>query len=302
MKSPLRVLIYASGLILACPALADEAKSYVLKLQRDPHAGEKSHESVKVTSEESVEATLGGRKLKSDAEEIRGELSGILEVIEVSPHGKVQKIQFTVEQFTCQKDVDAEEEPFEKGAVITGKLGGDGKEVYTVDGKQVGATAAKVLKAAFELSKDRENDVTDDVIFRTAQPRSPGTEWEMDKEALIKSLPDDVPFKLAVKEVTATVKFDSIKKVDGAECALLRPTATMKPSKITGLPPGFKSNVSSLTISGEMLVPLDEKLIIPSGKTIVEMKLDGTVDSPNGQAEMKIYNRTEKVNASKPVK
>src|SRR5690349_23262503 len=120
MKSSLRSLICVAGLLLALPAAADEAKGHHLKLQRDPKPGDKSIEHIKMTSEESVKMTLGGQKLKSTAEDLRGELSGTLEILEVSPHGKAQKIQFTVERFIVQKDVDAETEPFKAGTVIVG--------------------------------------------------------------------------------------------------------------------------------------------------------------------------------------
>ena len=302
MNSPFVAFLIFTGLLLTLPAAADEAKSFTLKVSRPPHPGDKSLEHFKMTSEEARKVIMDGKKLKGEAEDVRGEATGILEVLEVSPHGHAQKIKFTVEKFKCQKDVEAEAEPFKAGTVIAGNLGGDGKETFTVDGGEIDATAAKVLKAVLELTKDSETDVTDDIIFRTSQPHAAGSEWEMDKAAIIKSFSKDMPFKLAEKEVSATVKFAAVKMIEGTECAVLRPQAIMKPTVFKGMPEGFKARTAHFKLGGEVTIPLDEKLISPSEKSTLDMSLNGTFDSPNGMVEMEVFSRMERERESKPVK
>lgn len=305
MKTHFSASLIFAALMLIRPAGADEAKTYKLKVARIPVAGEKTQTNRKLTSESARKLTVNGKKVNNETEDLHGDATGVLELLEVSPHGKAQKIQFTVEKFKCQKDVDAEEEPFKPGTVITGKLGAEDKEIFTVDGNEVEETAGKVLKELFELAKDRENDVPDDVIFRTDQPRAPGTEWEMDKAALIKSMPDKVPFVLKESDITAKVKFVEIKTVNGVECAVLKAEAVMKPSGVKGLGK-FKADKVSFSITGDMFVPLDEKAVSPMEKTRMEMHLNGSVAPPDGNPRLagvlESFAISEKESESKPAK
>ncbi|HWB06764.1 MAG TPA: hypothetical protein VG796_27315 [Verrucomicrobiales bacterium] len=302
MKMLFRSLLIAAGFVFPVRATAEEAKTYTLKLHRPPSAGDKSHEHFKISSEQSRKVSLGKQKLDENAEDFRGDFSGILEVLEVSPHGKPLKLQFTVETFKCQNGVDAETEPFKAGTVITAKVGKDDKAEFSIPNGKIEETAEKVLKGVMEMSKDRENDTTDDIVFGTDKPRAAGSEWPLDNKAMAKSIPPDFPFKVTESELSGTVKLAGMKSVDGVEHGILQSKIDMKPSSLNGLPPAFKISSVSVKVTTEKLVPLDEKRISPSDNMKMEMQLTGTVDSPNGKATIEVFSRVEKQSESKPVK
>ena len=302
MKTLLLSLSVAAGFVFPFRATAEDAKTYTLKLHRPPAVGDKSHEHFKISSEQSRKISAGKQKLDENAEDFRGDFSGVLEVMEVSPHGKPLKLQFTVESFKCQNGVEAETEPFKAGTVITAKVGKEGKEEFSIPNGKIEETAEKVLKGVMELSKDRENDTTDDIVFGTEKPRAAGSEWAMDNKAMAKSIPADFPFKVTESELSGTVKLAGIKSIDGAEHGILQSKIDMKPSSINGLPPAFKISEVAVKVTAEKLVPLDEKRLSPSDKMKMEMHLNGTVDSPKGKATIEVFARVEKESESKPVK
>ena len=303
MNAPLLVLLAVTGFVAAAPcSFAEDAKTYTIKVKRDPKVGGKSHEHLKMTSEQSQKLTLGGKKLKEESEDLKGELTGIIEVLELSPHKKATKIKFTVEQFSFQKDVDTEQNPLKAGTVIIGTLEADGKEAYSADDKKVEGPAEKVLKSLLDLNPDKENESSDDIVFGTNQPRAVGSEWDVNKAAMLKSLPGDMPFKLTEKDISGKVRFPSVKVIDGKDHCLVRAEVKIIPRELKGMPPSFKASKAVMTVSMEKLAPVDEKLSTPEEKQTFEMALNGTIDSPDGKVLMETFTREERQRESKPVK
>ena len=119
---------------------------------------------------------------------------------------------------------------------------------------------------------------------------------------MIKSLPEDMPFKLTEKDVSGKVSFPSVTMIDGKEYCLIRAVVKLNPREMKAMPATFKSTKAVMTVSMEKLSPVEEKLSTPSEKQIFEMVLNGTIDSPDGgKVLMESFTREERQRESKPV-
>ena len=274
---------------------AEGVKTYKLKLERPEVVGNKSRVHVITQFGKSQKMTSGDTVLKENKEELKAEASGVLEILAVSPRGKVQQFKLTLKKFSVQQDAAAPVEPFEAGETIAGALDESGKASFTYDSGPIPAAALKALNELFPLRPDRPNAVADDVVFATEQPRAVGTEWEINKAAALKSAPE-LPFKLTEDEISGKVKFPAVKQIDGKEHCLIEAEIRMKPTQIKGMPPGFQIEKSEMVIRIESPVPVDEKVTTGEDKMTTRGEFLGTGDTPNGKVrvEFNMWQRRER--------
>ncbi len=303
MKASLQtILTLAACLAAVSLAPAEDAKTYKITLHRPPTVGTKTRDVFQVKTARAQRLTSDGKVLKETKEELQAELAGVTEPLEVSPHGKIQKVKFTVEKFSVQMDAGAAQEALQAGAVISGALDEKGKPSFTANAGEISPEALKVLMIVFELTPDRPNDPNDDVVFATNQPRTVGSEWEVNKAEMIKSMPADIPFKLTENQISGRVKFPSVKQTAGQDECAVQAEVTMKPTEMTGMPPGFQLAGINLVIGVNGLIPVDEKTVMPFGKASFRMNINGHMDTPNGKVVMEMSESRDKEYKSQLVK
>ncbi len=301
MRLSLPALLSVAALLSASPCSdAEDARACNIRLHRPRKIGARTHENFKMTVENSQRLSSDGRVVKETKEKIEADLSGLNETVEVSPHGKVQKLKFTVGKSSVRVNSVPVPDAFNAGAVISGMLDGKGKPTFSCTDGELAPTAIKILSILFELTPDRPNDTNDDIAFGTNQPRTVGSEWEINKAETLKSMPPDVPFKLTENQISGRVKFPSVKLIAGKEHYLVQAEVTLKPTAMTGLPPNFKLASLKLTAGMENVVPVDENAVIPSGKASLWKDITGDLDTPKGKLLMEIIERREKEEQSLP--
>ena len=303
MKTALLPLLTLAACLAAfSPARAQDAKAYKITLHRPPVVGVKTHDVFQVKTERSQRISTGPKVLREMKEVLKADLAGVTEPLEVSPHGKIQKIKFTVEKFSVQVDAGAAVEALQPGSVVSGAIDEKGKPSFSSSAGVIPPAAAKVLAIVFELIPDRPNDTNDDTVFATTQPRAVGSEWEVNKAEMIKSMPADVPFKLAEAQITGRVKFPSVKQTGGQDECVVQADVTMKPTEMTGLPPGFKIGGIDLVVGVNGRIPVDQKAVTPFSQASFRMKVTGQMDSPNGKVDMEMSESRDKEYQSELVK
>jgi hypothetical protein len=154
------------------------------------------------------------------------------------------------------------------------------------------------IKAVLELTPDRKSRVSPDVMPGTARPRAVGSEWDIAREAVVKSPPEELPFIVSAENVTGKVSPPEVKTIDGREFALIRSTVSITPSGVHV--PGFKPSKTVLSVKSEALVPADDKAPVSRKSDTLEMTMNGTVDSPNGKRTMETHRRLTREMDSKP--
>ena len=303
MKVALPIILTLAACFAAVSmAPAEDAQTYKITLHRPPIVGVKTRDVFQVKTARSQRLSSDGKVLKETKEAWQAELSGITEALEVSPHGKIQKVKFTVEKFSMQVDAGAAEVPLQPGTVVSGSLDEKGKPIFTSNLGAIPPAAAKVLTIVLELKQDRPNDSNDDIVFGTRQPRTVGSEWEINKAEMLSSVPSDMPFKIAENQISGRVKFPSVQQTaDQKEC-VVQAEVTIKPTEMTGLPPGFKLAGIELVIGLNGLIPVDEKVVTPFSKATFLMKMSGTLDTPNGPVVMEMTETRDKEYKSQLVK
>lgn len=300
--SLLSLLTLAACLAALSPARAQDAKAYKITLHRPPVVGAKTRDVFQVKTERSQRINSGPKVLREVKETLQADFAGVTDPVEVSPNGKMQKVRFTVEKFSTQVNAGAAEEPLKAGTVVTGALDEKGKPAFSSSAGPIPPAAARVLAIVFELLPDRPNDSNDDIVFGTTQPRAVGSEWDVNKAELIKSMPPDVPFKLTEAQITGRMKFPSVKQAGGADECVVQGEVTMKPTEMAGLPPGFKVGGIDVVVSMNGRIPVNPKAVTPFSQATFRMKVSGQMDSPNGKVEMEMSESRDKQYRSELVK
>ncbi len=305
MKANLFFLsVCAAALFVPFSASAQEGKKYELKLDRPDKAGDKSHEVLKGTLEKSQKISQGDKTLKEEVGDLKVELSGDQEIVEVSDKGNVKKLTFKVEKFTLKEGEEPEEEPFKPGTVISGTGGTDsGKDKFEVDGKEVKGPAAEALNELLSMNGNKKKQIDEDAIFGTKEARAAGSEWAVDSKAMLESMPGDMPMSIKPEGVQGKVKFPAVKTVDGIECAQFQINISIKPDSIKKMPAGFKLDKVNVKITGERMLPVDPAVPVPAEKMSQQMEFSGTIPGPGGDdVTISVFQRTIKDRTSKPVK
>lgn len=303
MKAALPILLsIAAWLAAVSAAPAEDVKAYKITLHRPPVVGVRTRDVFQVKTARAQRLSSDGKVLKETKENLQADLAGVSEPLAVSPQGKLQKVQFTVEKFSVQVDAGAAEEPVKAGTVISGALNEKGKPSFTSSAGEISPAALKVLLIAYELRTDRSNDLNDDIIFGTTQPRTVGSTWDLNKAELLKSMPEDLKFKLTADAISGRVKFPSVTQTAGQDECLVQTDITMKPTEMQGLPPGFKIAEMELIVGMSGMVPVHEKAVIPFNKASFLMKMSGSMDTPSGPIVMEMTESRDKESKSQLVK
>lgn len=279
-------------------AQADDAKSYLIKLNRPVKVGDKSHETFKLEAVKQQRVSSGEKVMSDKKEEIKAELTGVGEVLALTPNGRIQKLTFKLEKFVFQNDQEAPQEPFKAGATIAGELDPSGKAVYTSADGELTKASLSVLAKLLELKPDKKVE-SDDEIFGTLAPRAVGTEWKVNAADALKTMPDDMPFKVAEKDFTGVVKFPALKQVGGKDHCIVQAIMTITPKEMDLK--GLKLN--SMVIRAEMTkdVPVDTKAVTPYSRMKFSSTVDAGGDTLNGPVHLEITASETKTNESKKI-
>ena len=299
MKYSLPAFLAVSiALIATAPlARADEAKSYLIKLNRPVTVGDKSHETFKYEAAKQQRVSSGEKVVSDKKEVLKAEVAGVGEVLALTPHGRIQKFTFKLEKFVVQTDEGAPQEPFKAGAIISGELNELGKAVYTSDGGEITKSARTVIEKLLELKPDKKIESDDDKIFGTLAPRAVGTEWKVIPADALATMPEDMPFKVAEKDLTGVVKFPAVKQVRGKDHGVFQAVITIQPKEMDLK--GLKLNSMVIRAVMEKDVPLDPKAIVPFSKTVFSSTMDADGNTPNGPVHLEMTASETKTNESK---
>lgn len=294
----------AAALFVPFTAVAEEGKKYVIKLDRPEKVGMKTQEEYRAVRENSQRATLdkGREVLTEEVSEVKMELTGEQEVLEVTAKGDVKKLSIKVEKFTLQEEQNPVKEPFKRGTVLTVSPGEGDTAKIEADGKKVEGLAAEMLDEVLTVVKDTDKHEDEDRGYSTKEPRAPGSEWNVDPNAFLADMPDDMPFTVKPEDVKGKAKFLSVKKFDGVECYEFEAAVVMKPDKVVDLPENFKVQESAVSMVAGRLAPADAALPIPVEKLKMQLEMSGTAASPDGDITLTLFVRSVHERTSRPVK
>lgn len=267
-------------------AQAENEKTYTIKLHQDAKKGDKIHADFKFQQASSQKVMVGTDVVQEQVEELNANGSGILEVLEVSPHHKITKMKLKVEKFVVTNG-DEGSAKLQADSEVIGTLGEGKKVTFTVDGEEPAPDVTKALTMIFEMSPDKEEEITDDEVCLTNQPRAVGSSWDADMKKALKSMPEDIPMEFDAADAKGTVKFPAVKTEQGLECALVQFEVEMKPKALKGVPPQFKLGKSGMKMSLEKLVPLNGTTPALEEKQKMDFSFTGKVPTPDG-AEAKL--------------
>ena len=281
---------------------AENEKTYTFKLHQDAKKGDKVHEDFKFKQVSSQKVLVGNDVVQEQLEELTAEGSGIVEILEVSPHHKVTKMKLKVEKFVVTNGEEGSAK-LQADSEVIGTLGEGKKVTFTVDGEDPAPDVTKALVMIFEMSADKEQEITDDEVCLTNQPRAVGSSWDADMKKAMESMPEDIPMEFSKDDAKGTVKFPAIKTSQGMECAQVQFEVEMKPKALKGVPPEFKLGKSGMKMSMEKLVPLDGTTPALEESQKMEFSFTGKVPTPDGkEAKLDIGGSISRSFVTKPLK
>ncbi|MBP7949190.1 MAG: hypothetical protein KA004_05995 [Verrucomicrobiales bacterium] len=293
---PLFALVLA-----ALPTSRAEEKTYTVKLEREDHKGQKTKEKITASNAQAQTVTVGGKVVQEQNETLSGTLTGVREVLEINEKKKATKFKFAVEKLTVKKGEEDAQELLSGGTVMVVQRKKDGQMSFTVEGEEADEDTKKVLDIMFELPKEKEPEVGDDEAFGTNEPRKPGTEWDLDMEKLLKSMPEDMPFQVDVAGSSGKMNFAGVKEVDGTECCQMKADVKLKVKGMKGMPAEMKSTKAGVRLTIDGLLPTDNALPEFASTMTMNLEFAGSITGPDGNpALIKVKVDTKKSSETRP--
>jgi hypothetical protein len=296
MKPILACVPFLAAALFLLPAVAQDAKTYTIKMERPDVKGTKF--DVKIASKQKMaqQVIVGGQVVQEGEELIDGLLEGEVETLAVDDKGKNSKLSVKVKKFTKLED-EGQKVLVPAGKEIIGELK-DGKEVFTVEGEAVDPQAAKLLTEMMPLGSKSRKEVDENEVFGLEKPRAVGSEWDLSVAKIIDSMPADMPFEIVEDGSSGKMKLEKIGDYHGIKSYFLTGTIKLKVKNFQGMPPDLKVNKSNLEMSISGAVPVDESVpeLAPSLKMTMEMA--GSMKTPDGAVatiKVNVHNQQDAV-------
>jgi hypothetical protein len=256
---------------------AAQAPDYAVRLVRPSAAGDKRLAVGWLQTED--RATGGPQGAATDQRQsstIRYVVA--TEILEVSPRGNARRATLTVRRLS-KESAGVTAELAKPGTVVAARLVGH-ERVFEMQGARLAPDLQGALAAAVPLRADDEP--TDDDLFGTAQRRRVGESWPVNGGLFANSGAPGTTFD--PKDVAGTVTLASMKAAGGVPCLEVRwkldaRHGSFKPGS---LPAGLLGTMTSISVTGSALLPIDDKLQPLSRETAVDGVGDFTGSSGDG--------------------
>jgi hypothetical protein len=211
-------------LLMAATAWAADDEKYEIRLDRPDVVGDKFKISAEGAMIRRAAVVLDEKRREQDPVGMGIKLEGTLEVLAVTPKGKMTKLSVTVDQCARVSGPD-ESELLPKGSVIIAEADGDDTKFSLKDG-ELKPEASGLLELLFHLSAD-DARATDDELFGTKEKQPVGGEWPMNaKRAAEDYVAEGV--KVDPADVNGTVKLEGVEKAGDTERLKLSGRMTVK--------------------------------------------------------------------------
>lgn len=270
-------LFIASVVGLLCVVLMSpraRGQEYKVRISQPEKVGNKF--VISSTATEKMSSTVEVPGVPPQAVAYTIDLDGTVEILAVNDKtGQPVKLSCTVAK--CTRDG---EKLYDAGTVITADSK-EGHEVITVNGNELDARSTEQLSGILQTHNPDDTE-TDDKMFGTDQPRKVGDSWPVNSEAVAKAFSEQGGgLPLSKDDVSGTVKFVSVQKVDGKE--YLEVVADLDVKSIQGKANG--ANITGGNLSGHMtaLLPAEEGGRPLNDSMSMKMKMSAKAPGPNGQ-------------------
>jgi hypothetical protein len=285
--------------VLAPFTHAQEAKTYLIKMERPERVGDQYDSKIGLTSSMKQQVLTGGKISREQVTANEGTLESLTEVTKVDQRGKINGLKITVKKFTITSKEEAEVS-VPAGKVILANRTGD-KKSFTIDGEAAAPAVNKMLSDMFSLGRSESEDkVSDDAIFGMEKPHAPGTEWDVDVQKMQASMPKE--FEFAEVGSSGKMKFEKIAKVAGIDCAVLASTVKLKAKGMKGVPPeSTKKAEIVIDLKGDFPLTVAEQN--PTQSMVMKMDFDAVMTQPDGaEVEIIIDSKMSKQESRSPKK
>jgi hypothetical protein len=266
-------VVLAGGAIVA----AAPAQDYAVRLARPSAAGDRRLAAGWLQTED--RATGGPKGAATDQRQsstIRYVVA--TEVLEASPRGNARRATLTVRRLT-KESAGVTAELARPGTEVTARLVGH-ERVFEMQGARLAPDLQVALAAAVSLRADDEP--TDDDLFGTAQRRRVGESWPVDGGLFARSGAPGTTFD--PRDVAGTVTLASLKSAGGVPCLEVRWKLEARHGSFTpgSLPAGLSGTMTSMSVTGSTVLPIDDKLQPLSRETAIAGVGDFTGSASDG--------------------
>ena len=200
------------------------------------------------------------------------------EILAVSAQGNAQRAALTVRRLTKESG-GVTVELAKPGVVVEARLAGH-ERVFELQGARLAPDLQQALAAAVALRADDEPN--DDDLFGASHPVRVGESWPVNTALFARTGALSAAFD--PKDVSGTVTLAALKPVGGVPCLEVRWQLDARHGafKPGSLPAGLTGAMTSTSISGSAVLPVDVKLPPVSRETAIAGIGDFTGSSSDG--------------------
>lgn len=260
MRRSLLPMIWLTCMAVMAGPDAALAQEYEIRLHRPETVGSKFRFSGEGAMMRKTSITIAGQPKEQPEEGVGIRLEGVIEVLAVTPKGKVSKLSCTVEK--CVSEGDAPQELVPAGKVIIAEAT-DSRTQFSLNEGELSPEASQSLELLFSLAADDER-ATDDEIFGTTAKQSVGGTWPLNAERAAKDFATE-KVTVSPENISGTLQLVGVEQVEGVECLNLTGRVSAKDLKppedaAQGLPEGVKAQAGSLDYRFGIKLPVDPAL------------------------------------------
>jgi hypothetical protein len=245
-------------------ATAAPAQDYALRLTRTPAVGEKR---LVVGSMQIDDRASGGPRAGAPDQRQVATIRYVVatEILAVSAQGNTQRAALTVRRLTKESGA-VTVELAKPGAVVEGRLAGH-ERVFELQGARLAPDLQQALAAAVALRADDEPN--DDDLFGAPRPVRVGESWPVNAALFARTGALSAAFD--PKDVSGTVTLAAVKAVGGVFCLEVRWKLDARHGafKPGSLPGGLSGVMTSTSVSGSTVLPVDARLPPVSRETAI---------------------------------
>lgn len=269
------------GAVVAAPsagaAAGAPAQEYALRLTRTPSPGDKR---LAVGSAQTDDRVTGGPRAGTPEQRQVSTIRYVVatEILAVSAQGNAQRAALTVRRLTKQSG-GVTVELAKPGALVEARLEGH-ERVFELQGARLAPDLQQALAAAVALRADDEPN--DDDLFGAPHPVRVSESWPVNAPLFARTGALSAAFD--PKDVSGMVTLAAVKPAGGVPCLEVRWKLDARHGafKPGSLPAGLMGVMTSTSVAGSTLLPIDAKLPPVSRETAIAGVGDFTGSSSDG--------------------
>ncbi len=241
-----------AAIVLAVGAVAAAEERYEIKFSRPSARGDKLRLVAKGSSTTHNRIRLQEQTLHEEQAGVRVELEALLEVLAVDAAGRVIKHSLTVERMIYGRSGE-EDRSLSAGQVILAESEGNETRFFLADG-ELPELAREALSIVANTDSSQIPD--DDQTFGTAEPRTVGESWPIDRETTAQALAT-VGMPVPPESIAGEVRLLELESFEGAECLRIEASMSFRDFALEGLESGMQLQNASAEASFSRLLPTD---------------------------------------------